>query len=325
MWKYIRICGAVLLTALMLYVARKNSVGSSEHFTGADGQYQFEITTVPKVMENSDTTVWVDVVGPFSKGQQVVLLMLGNSKDSSNQLMATIPFTLKELGSTSYYIRIPLGKRNDRLYYRIGVTDQAGTSLGVFSRPDGSPFMLRSIGHVPAAVLIGHIVFIFATFFCVALAALYAIPLIAGGTEVRPLALWYRWAAICTFIGGYPLGFAMNWFAFGGIWEGVPFGTDATDNKTQLLFVYLVFMALATIGISKRFTPSQGIFSPRTLGLLGLCGFFLQLAIYLIPHSIQFSAGLTYGVCYGFIALVAGIYAIGLIRSRGATTASPNP
>ena len=63
-------------------------------------------------------------------------------------------------------------------------------------------------------------------------------------------------ATIAAFLGGYPVGFAMNWYAFGVLWEGVPFGTDATDNKTQLLFVYLLFLTLATLG-SLRGRPGR--------------------------------------------------------------------
>jgi hypothetical protein len=169
---------------------------------------------------------------------------------------------------------------------------------------------------VPVFILGSHILFIFATFFCVAMAALSALPLITGGADVRTLSIWYWAAAICAFVGGYPFGFAMNWYAFGGIWEGVPFGTDATDNKTQLLFVYLLFMALATIGSLTKGKCCRDIFAPRTLGLLGMVGFLVQLSIYLIPHSIQFSAGLTYTVCYGFIGLIAVIYIAGLMASR---------
>jgi hypothetical protein len=129
-------------------------------------------------------------------------------------------------------------------------------------------------------------------------------------------------AALFAFLGGYPFGFAMNWYAFGTIWEGVPFGTDATDNKTQLLFVYFLFMVLISLGSLTRGRIGRDLFSPKALGWFGLSAFVLKLAIYLIPHSIQFSVGLTRGVCYSFIGLVVMLYLYALGRSkRGALPA----
>jgi hypothetical protein len=320
--KYLRILGAIGLTALMLYVARRNSVGAPEYFEKTDGEYQFSMTTVPKGMENGDTVITVDVVGPFAEGHRVLLYLVGDPAKAQKKSPPGIPMQIKERGASEYSIRMPVGKRNEKIWYRFAVVDESGQPIARFARPDGSPFVLRSIGHVPVLVLIFHILFIFATFFCVAMAALSALPLVAGGGDLRALSVWYWAAAICAFVGGYPFGFAMNWFAFGGLWEGVPFGTDATDNKTQLLFVYLLFMSLATIGSFSKGKCGRDIFTPRTLGLFGLAGFLLQLGIYFIPHSIQFSAGLTYAVCYGFTALIALIYLLGLFSSRGTSRPS---
>lgn len=320
--KYLRILGAIGLTVLMLYVARKNSTGAPEQFNQTDGEYQFSITTVPKGMENGDTVITVDVVGPFAEGHRVILYLIGDPAKGEKKTPPGIPMHIKERGSSEYSLRMPVGARNEKIWYRIAVVDDSGQPLARFARPDGSPFVLRSIGHVPVVVLVCHILFIFATFFCVAMAALLSLPLIAGGGELRSLSVWYWTAAICAFVGGYPFGFAMNWYAFGGLWEGVPFGTDATDNKTQLLFVYLLFMSLATIGSFSRGRCGRDIFTPRILGIFGLAGFLLQLGIFLIPHSIQFSTGLTYAVCYGFTALIVLIYLAGLMGSRRASGAS---
>jgi ABC-type Fe3+-siderophore transport system permease subunit len=118
------------------------------------------------------------------------------------------------------------------------------------------------------------------------------------------------------FIGGYPLGMPMNYYAFDGLWEGVPFGTDATDNKTQLLFVYLLFASLATLGSFSRGRWGRDLFAPRTLGWIGLGSFGVMLFIYLIPHSIQFSARFTYAFCYTWIGVVAALYVLGVLRNR---------
>ena len=184
-------------------------------------------------------------------------------------------------------------------------------------QPDGSPFMFRYIGAVPPAITVTHIVLIFATVFFIALGTIHAVGLIGGNTNVKPLAMYSFLAAVCAFLGGYPFGIPMNYYAFDGFWEGVPFGTDATDNKTQLLFVYLLFMTLATWG-SLRGKPRRDIFSRRVLGWYGVGSFAVMLFIYLIPHSIQFSPTLTYTFCYSWIGVVALIYFIGRVRTSRA-------
>jgi hypothetical protein len=106
----------------------------------------------------------------------------------------------------------------------------------------------------------------------------------------------------------------MNYYAFNVVWEGVPFGTDATDNKTQLLFLYLAMVWLVSLGSLTK-GKWRDLYPPKVLGWFGVVAFVLLFAIYLIPHSIQFSAALTYSVCYSFIGVVALIYLIGLLKT----------
>jgi len=56
-------------------------------------------------------------------------------------------------------------------------------------------------------------------------------------TEGKNLLKLTIWTIIALFIGGFLLGFAMNGYAFGEMWGGWPFGSDVTDNKTQIAFI----------------------------------------------------------------------------------------
>jgi len=155
----------------------------------------------------------------------------------------------------------------------------------------------------------------FASVFFITLGAIKGIELLQDKNKTRSLVITFALAALFAFLGGYPFGFMMNSYAFGTIWEGVPFGTDATDNKTQTLFVYLLFIVFAGLDTLTRGKFGKDIFSAKTLGGLGIFGFFLMIAINLIPHSIQFEPNLTKVVCWGWIALIAIIYLVGLFTS----------
>jgi ABC-type Fe3+-siderophore transport system permease subunit len=101
----------------------------------------------------------------------------------------------------------------------------------------------------------------------------------------------------------------------------VPFGHDATDNKTQLLFLYLLFATLAGAGSLSRGRWGRNLWSAKTLGWLGMASFAVMLFIYLIPHSIQFTPAFTYAFCYSWIGLIALAYLVGLARRRPSTAA----
>ena len=213
-----------------------------------------------------------------------------------------------------FYTEVTAGKKNDRFYYYYEVVDSTGAALATFTQPDGSPFMFRYIGEVPPVILTIHIVLIFASVFFISLGTVSSFSLVGGASDVKPLAKYMFLAALMAFLGGYPFGIPMNYYAFDGSWEGVPFGTDATDNKTQLLFVYLLFVTLATWG-SFRGRPGRDLYSPKALGWFGIGSFAVMLFIYLIPHSIQFSPALTYSFCYSWIGVVALLYIYGRMKT----------
>jgi hypothetical protein len=312
-----RIILAAIITLAMLYLAHTNSRGQPEHVAHTDGAYTFEMTTVPKVIENQSDRVTVQISGPL-EGKRIIFRTSQPDNLTPDRMH---DFAAVEMHAVSdrpgeFYVDVTAGERGGRFYYFFEVVDADDTRQAGFAAENGAPFFLRYIGDVPKPVLLGHIFFIFATVFCIALATLHAIGVIRGGDNLQPMARYLFWAAVFCFIGCYPLGWPMNYYAFNGLWEGVPFGTDATDNKTQLLFVYLLFAALATLGSLSRGRFGRDLFAPRTLGWIGLGAFGVMLFIYLIPHSIQFSARFTYAFCYTWIAVVAALYVLGRLRSR---------
>lgn len=311
---------ACVLTVLMLVIARLNSRGQPDHLTHEQSGIRFEIVTVPKGTEHESSRLYVSITGDLAPDDAKLIrwAVKGEPNAADPRSFYRTPLIPTDTMPDLYYADMEAGVKGGRTLYFFEVTSNVDAPRATFFQPDGSPFAFRYIGEVPSAILIGHIGFIFATFFLVALASLSAIDVLRQQTGLSAMASANWWALVCCFIGGYPLGFLMNWYAFGGIWEGVPFGTDATDNKTQLLLVYLILVTLLTLGTLTKGRCGSDRYSRKGRGWFGLGAFFVMLAIYLIPHSIQFSAGLTYAVCYGFIALCALLYLLG--RKQPAVT-----
>ncbi len=317
--KYLRILLALLLTVLLLYVARNTSRGRPETLSHNDNGIIFDLVTVPKADELSKVRLAVQVTGEIPDGSRAILRQAryGTTNFDDDDNFPVLLMKPSDSVTHEYVIDITTGPKGGRVYYYFQVIDADQAPVATFKAEDGHPFYTKFIGAVPSPVLIGHIFLMFATVFCLALAAMHALSLLKGGTDAGPMARMIFLAALCAFLGGYPYGFAMNYYAFGVVWEGVPFGTDATDNKTQLLFVYLVFFCLSSLASISGRRWGRDLFAPETLAKLALGALALQLLTYLIPHSIQFGKSLTYAVCYVFIGVLLAIYVWALSRGGG--------
>jgi hypothetical protein len=157
----------------------------------------------------------------------------------------------------------PAGKLQYRVRLRAGDRD---TTL-----PTEGPAVLRYKGDVPAAVLVPHILFMF-------LAMVWGLRALLEIAAGRPAVRKQAWIAlILMFLGGLILGPAVQHYAFGAAWTGVPFGWDLTDNKTLLMVV--------AWGVGLAFLGMKGEVSRRGRIAMMIAG-FVMLAVYLIPHSL---------------------------------------
>lgn len=310
---------AIILTGAMLYVARSNSMGQPDELLLSEHEYTIEMVTVPKIEEGKSDAVTLTLSGPVTDDTQVWFranVPQGIAKEEIARYSA-IPMQRMD-GTTTYTLRMNAGDKGGKLYYYFDVTNGEGELHARFFESEGEPFLLKYIGAVPPWILLGHLVFIFATVFFVSLALVDGLRAIVTGDHSRPVMRALMWATIFCFIGMIPFGIPMNWYAFGATWEGVPFGHDATDNKTQLLFVFLLFVTLSGWASLRKKRSGFDSFPPAGLGALGLLSFGVMLFIYLIPHSIQFSPEFTYTFCYSWIGAVIVLYLIGRLNGRQA-------
>jgi hypothetical protein len=128
----------------------------------------------------------------------------------------------------------------------------------------GRPAVARFKGEVPAALLIVHIIFMFAGLL---------LAFRTGLEALRPDGRWQKlvpWTLAVVFSGGLLLGPLVQKYAFGAFWTGFPLGRDLTDSKT--LFAVAFWLAAFFLRRKSRWW---------TLAATGL-----MIAVYLIPHSV---------------------------------------
>lgn len=143
--------------------------------------------------------------------------------------------------------------------------------LGAVSRPPVSvseePIIIRFKGAVPAAVLVPHILFMFAAMLLATRSGL------AAWVESPQTKRYTFLTGLFLLIGGLILGPIVQKYAFDAYWTGWPFGHDLTDNKTLAAFVAwgLAFWRLSKGEKAKAWVIAAAL---------------ITLAVYLIPHSV---------------------------------------
>ena len=138
--------------------------------------------------------------------------------------------------------------------------------------PSDEPLLIRFRNDVPASILVPHIFFMFAAM----LFAVYTFLLVITN---KKYSRWLKITVGTLFVGGFIFGPLVQHFAFGPWWTGFPYGTDLTDNKTLLSFIFFV-AAIATL----KWKYNKWVVCLAVL---------FMIAIFSIPHS-------TYGSEYDY-------------------------
>lgn len=126
--------------------------------------------------------------------------------------------------------------------------------------------IIRFKGHVPKGILIPHVI-------CMLLAMIFSMR--TGFEAIFRRNKTYRLAwltVIFLFLGGIVFGPFVQKFAFGAYWTGWPFGTDLTDNKTAVAFIFWL------IALFRLYRNRE----ERTWVIIAS---IVLLLVYLIPHS----------------------------------------
>ena len=176
-------------------------------------------------------------------------------------------------GPHVYHFEVPFHPWTTKYLYVFQARLQNGQTVQLDRK--GQPMMVRFRGEVPPFTLGLHILGMFGGFLLMVLGAFAASDFLRGRGDAKPVIRLGGWGWLVFAIGGLPLGFLMNWYAFRVIWEAWPFGADVTDNKTQ------VALAIYGLGLLAFLWKKN-----RAAAWLVLAGTAVAFAVFIIPHSI---------------------------------------
>jgi hypothetical protein len=282
--KFWRILVAIIFTLLLLSFARKTTTVQSVHKTVEKSGILIDHNTVPKKVGEGDAVIPVKVMGAeeaklfyrIEKGEFQTVYM--NPKEGENDVFVAF---------------IPYHKKGTQAWYYIEVQKQIGDKKLVVSLPDRNspnvkPILLKFEGDVPPYVIISHVFCIFSAILFSVLALFSAVDLKRGKSSLKKSVIFSLFAFIFLFIGFFPLGWTLNYFAFGPLWEAFPFGTDVTDNKSQIILLFWLVTLFLVKGTILGKNPSKNLVSEKTYSTMVIISFLVTVLMYLIPHSINF-------------------------------------
>ncbi len=183
----------------------------------------------------------------------------------------------KRFKTADGWATVPLVREGARLVGRLPRQPAAGKlvyQLRLRPGPDAPPAVLddpvvmRFKDPVPAWIIIPHILVMFAGMLLSTAAGLAALD------KKRDPRRFVLWTVGLLFAGGFILGPLVQKFAFGVAWAGFPVGTDLTDNKMLIAFLFWI----AALVAGRKGKPARPFVIAASL---------VTLLIFLIPHSIR--------------------------------------
>ncbi len=188
----------------------------------------------------------------------------------------------KVYNEEGFFADVPQQPAAGKIQYYFEITDSKGTR----SYFEDAPVVIRFKGGVPGFILLPHVL-------CMFMAMLFST--LAGLMSIIKFPLYKQYGVLTLILfiaGGMVLGPIVQYYAFGDLWTGIPFGWDLTDNKT---LIALVFWILAVVMNRNKERP-----------LYTALAAFILLLIYSIPHSLfgselDYSSGeVTQGIILNF-------------------------
>ncbi|MFQ6091199.1 MAG: hypothetical protein ACE5OR_00700 [bacterium] len=197
----------------------------------------------------------------------------------------SLPMTLT--GQENEYVAvIPHQPRGTTVRYYIQASSITGTqvTLPKDALETGESYELTFKGRASLALLGLHVGGMIGGLLLLLLAGYWASLFLRKGERLNALAKAAFGGTVFFFLGGIPLGIAVEYQVYGTVWTGIPVGTDVTDSKTLILVLYWIGVLLLFKGTLFQRGEGKNLVSDRTFAWAVLIGAILTVIAFLIPH-----------------------------------------
>ncbi|MGB7062571.1 MAG: hypothetical protein WBF13_09515 [Candidatus Zixiibacteriota bacterium] len=281
--KFWKIGLAFLLTIIFLIFSRKTAAVRSVHETVQQHGISIQHNTVPKQVGDE-----IPVISARVEGDSEVRLVYKIGEEGEYTSVEMLPVTGEE---KIFSASIPWHPKAVKAWYYLEASriDEEGAvtvTLPQKSSGEVKPIRLKFEGVVPAYIVIPHVLCIFAAIFFAILTVFSAIDLKRGTGTLKKSVKLCGVTVFLLFLGFFPFGWAMNYFAFGVLWEAFPFGRDVTDNKSQIMLLFWLVTLFMVKGTLWGKGEKKNLVSHRVYSTLVIVSFVATVVILAIPHSV---------------------------------------
>ncbi len=270
-----RIIIALLCTVALLGAARRLTSGKPRDVYVEEGDVKMWHRTVTENIGPQQPLI--DVLLEVPRGSRINLLFI--TPDNPEEQKRGLFF----LGNRRYSMRLPRYDVGSRIRYALALTRPDGS---IVRTPEKGYYVLKFKTDASKPVIVAHVVCMFGAFFFMVLSFFGALRMLRRGAGKRGTVGAARWALIFTIVGTWPLGLVLNRQTFGFFWQGFPFGSDITDNKTQVIFIFWLVSLLLVRGSFFGRGEERDRLGPKGFAWAIVASFVVSLALYLLPHSL---------------------------------------
>jgi hypothetical protein len=272
-----RIIVGIIVTILLLGVTRLVSTKRPREMSVESDGIRVEHVTVTEQVGPGEPIISARIVADGAI--EPVLIYKVDGEDDAEHV------AMRYAGKERWEVRLPSLEKGMRIHYGLSVRLEDGSTVMLPAKEDAFP-LVKYKGEASPLVLVLHVVFMFGAFYFMVQSLWSAIDIMSTGQGKREAVSSARWVFFCTLIGGWPLGFLLNYQAFGVIWEGYPFGYDITDNKTQVIFLFWLVSLLLVRGSFLGRSEDEDMLGPRGFAIAVLVSYIVSLFLFLVPHSL---------------------------------------
>lgn len=188
-------------------------------------------------------------------------------------------------GENIYSCVIPHQKKGTVVGYYLEITTTTGSKI-FFPKnaAEGGLYALVFKGEYNKSLWILHIVLTIVSILLFVVAAYFAFKHIKSGYPISKT-VWLSVAAfLLFFIGIFPIGMIVEYQVYGTVWDGWPFGSDFTNTKALILFIYwLVVLFLMKNSIFRK--EAKNLITNRVFASLVIIGTIITVALFIVPHE----------------------------------------
>lgn len=184
-----------------------------------------------------------------------------------------------------YSCTIPHQEKGTVVSYFLEITTATGSKMFLPKDAEqGQHYAFVFKGQYNKFLWLVHIVLTIVSILLFVVAAYFAFKYVKSGYPISKT-LWFAVAGfLLFFIGIFPIGMIVEYQVYGTVWDGWPFGSDFTNTKALILFVYwlaVLFMMKNTIFRK----AAKNLITDRIFASLVIIGTIITVALFILPHE----------------------------------------